>query len=134
MGAVSEVFQEMLLSPRMWRRAVVSLGLLLLVAAVLFNLYLLFLFSAPQKSAPAEEFTVPRGAAVSEVVQLLQRKGIIRSPWAFRVALGKRKIRAGGYYLSRAMNAWEVAAALSGDPFFLWVAVPEGLRKEEIAA
>ncbi|RME57656.1 endolytic transglycosylase MltG [Candidatus Parcubacteria bacterium] len=133
MDAVSEIFREMFFSPRIWKKAVLSLGLLLLVAAILFNLYLLFLFSAPQKSAPVEEFTVPRGASVAEVSQLLWRNGIIRSPWAFAVALGGKTIRAGGYYLSKAMNAWEVAATLAGDPFFLWVVVPEGLRKEEIA-
>lgn len=102
-------------------------------------------FNAPQKSAEQERFIVSLNAKDSaEITEQLKEKGFIKHQWAFSVALlGLRGgltgakcvdcISAGGYKISKAMSAWEIADILKQKPYMRWVVIPEGLRKEQIA-
>ena len=95
-------------------------------------------FSAPEKIGEPRQFTVQlNGASSIQVANALQTQGFIRSAWVENIILNikglNKNIEPGGYELSKAMNAWEIAGVLSGKPDLVWVVIPEGLRKEEAA-
>lgn len=101
------------------------------------------LFSAPQKQAEVQQFTIAIGKNDSnEVVQQLKAQGFIRSEQGFKIAfLGLKDassvcvdcISPGAYKISKAMNVWKIARILRQEPYMEWVIIPEGLRKEQIA-
>lgn len=104
------------------------------------------LFAAPTATASPGQFTVPLGDAVSdsrELAALLAEDGFVKSAFGFHVAfMGLSGIfgtcvdcfQSGAYKLSRDMTAFEVAATLKSGPHMKWVVIPEGFRKEQIAA
>ncbi len=93
-----------------------------------------FTLAAPAQRAQSQQFTVPLHATIDQTVATLASGGFIKNPTAFRVIQELRgPIRAGGFTISRSMNAWQIAGALTGEPVMVWVVIPEGLRKEEIA-
>lgn len=101
------------------------------------------LFSAPQKEAEVQRFTIAVGKDDSnEVTQQLKAQGFIRSEQGFKIAfLGLKGansicidcIKPGAYKISKAMNVWEIAKILRQEPYMKWVVIPEGLRKEQTA-
>ena len=110
-------------------------GLLLVVVANFLALSLLF--RAPQpKSQKEEVFTVALKTTESEIIHKLETQGFIRNTWCFNLVLtikGKHnKIESGGYFVTKNLNAWQIADKLSNPPDMKWVVIPEGLRKQEI--
>lgn len=95
------------------------------------------LASAPQKEAEDELFVVSRTATTAEVERKLRERGLYKSEWAFERILstygGYAALEAGGYTVSKAMDAKILAKTLAGEPSHVWVTIPEGLRKEQIA-
>ncbi len=117
-------------------------NLFIVIAAVsafliLFLIYWFF-FSAPQRGAKEETFSIPSSYNYSQVVGQLRSLGFIRSrtafDFAFRGISRGNKIYSGGYLISKSMNVFEIARILSRPPYLRWVVIPEGLRKEEIAS
>lgn len=104
-------------------------------ALIALGLYLLM--SAPKWDSEVERVVVATGTTQDEVIARLRNEGFIRSTKAFQFILTiggwNNKIKAGGYRISKSMNAWKIARILAQDPYMQWVSVPEGLRKEEIA-
>ena len=99
-------------------------------------LYSVFLGS-PGGNVGINQFIVGRNqTSVSSVISALKSRGFIKSEWAFNLLIhlrGLRSIAPGGYDISNSMNAWDIAGVLSKKPTSVWVVIPEGLRKEEIA-
>ena len=89
------------------------------------------LFAAPQSGAAVEQFVVAPGAT-STVVQSVRDQGFVKNAFGLTLALHGRRVAPGGYLISKAMNAWQVANVLAAPPALRWVVIPEGLRKEEI--
>jgi len=73
----------------------------------------------------------------SEVASKLKAVGLIRSALAFKFYIqlsGKtQKIKSGDYKLSKSMNVGQIVDAFLKGPLDLWITIPEGLRREEIA-
>src|SRR4030042_6252215 len=95
------------------------------------------LFSAPQPQSSKEEvLTLATKTTEPEIADKLKNQGFIRNALLFNLVLtikGKHnQVEPGGYYLAKNLNAWQVAAKLTGSPDLKWVVIPEGLRKEEI--
>ena len=93
-------------------------------------------FGAPAKTAEIEAFVVALNTDQSTVVEKLKSEGFIKNARAFGFAFrwaGGDTIASGGYSLSKAMNVWQAADALTRGPSLKWVVIPEGLRKEETA-
>lgn len=67
------------------------------------------------------------------VADKLQNSGLIKSRTVIGLLFRKSTYPAGGYELSHSMNAFEVAQAMDAGPSLLWVMVPPGWRKEQIA-
>lgn len=113
------------------------MGLLALLFIV-FSVSAFFLnpFKAPGTSKKIEVFVVPEGAHEASVIADLEEKRFIRSFWALDIVLTLKnkhnKIKDGGYYLYKNMNAFQVADKITGAQDLKWVTFPEGLRKEQI--
>lgn len=94
-------------------------------------------FTAPDASAEEEIFVVSRTASSEDVAAKIQERRLFRAEWAFEKELAKRggydKIQPGGYTVSRAMDAATLAQTITSAPARVWVTVPEGFRKEQIA-
>jgi UPF0755 protein len=105
--------------------------LLTLIAVGLFTYF--SLFSAPQSKAEPERFIVSQNAKTQDTIKKLHDQGFIKSEWAMGYALKGKEIVPGGYKISKSVNAWEMAKALTQEPYMKWVVIPEGLRKEQIA-
>lgn len=82
-------------------------------------------------------FIIPKGQAVSIIASRLEEAGFIKNPLAFRFIVKKdglaKKIQAGSFDLSPSMSTAEVAKKLTQGTYDLWVTIPEGWRREEIA-
>jgi UPF0755 protein len=117
------------------KKIIIFGGAILAIIIVVFAF--LFQFSAPQRSAEEERIVINLDTTEKELISKLKEQGYIRSERAFNFVLRARgwqgKIKPGGYMVSKAMNTWEMADALANRPFQKWVAIFEGLRKEEIA-
>lgn len=119
-------------------RKFIQLPILAVTAVVLISVYLLSNFQAP---APQDNlfksFLVKKGESATEIARNLKNAGLIKSPLIFKtvVVLKKTasKIEAGDYLLSPDQNLLEIIASIQKGPQDIWITLPEGLRKEEIA-
>ncbi len=84
-----------------------------------------------------QAFVIPKGAGASLIANKLEKEGFINSALAFRfytqlTGISKR-ILAGEYKISPHMSLIQIVGELTRGPLEIWVTVPEGLRREEIA-
>jgi len=118
-------------------KIVLVIGGVFLAIALSWFLASYLLFSAPLPKSDKEEiFTIAGKPTESAIVDKLKNQGFIRNTLAFNLVLtikGKHdKIESGGYFITKNLNAWQVADKLTTTPDMKWVVIPEGLRKEEI--
>jgi len=93
-------------------------------------------FGAPEKTRETEHFVITLNTDREVAIEKLKSAGFIKHTQVFGFAfrrVGGSEIVPGGYLLSKAMNAWQVAGVLMREPSLKWVVIPEGLRKEETA-
>lgn len=67
----------------------------------------------------------------------LDAAGIVKNEWAFLFALssygGRDAVRSGGYKLGGDMDLFTIAKTLTDSPALVYVKIPAGFRKEQIA-
>lgn len=84
-----------------------------------------------------KDFLITKGSGASQIGNKLANEGLIKSPVAFKLyvqATGKQsKIQAGEYRLSPSFSLFKIVDELVKGPVEIWVTIPEGLRREEIA-
>ena len=89
-------------------------------------------------SAPETTFIVAPNEPAGAVITDLMAKSLIRSPLAAKIYLRVNKLggklRPGGYSLSPAKSASEIFTLLTSGPADVRVTIPEGWRREQIAA
>ncbi len=82
-------------------------------------------------------FVIRPGDGINAIAQNLRDAELIRSRLVFFIVIKQfgieKKLQAGDYRLSQAMNAEQIARALTHGTLDLWITLIEGLRKEEIA-
>lgn len=82
-------------------------------------------------------FVIAPGWGVKQIAAELKETGLIKSSLAFQIMVYKlgigNKIQAGDFRLSPAMSLTEIAEFLTHGTLDVWVTIPEGLRREEIA-
>jgi UPF0755 protein len=85
----------------------------------------------------AQRFTIPKGQSVTMIANRLYEAKFIKHPLVFRLVAKQAglesKIQAGSFSLSPAMTPKEIAEALTKGTTDVWVTIPEGMRREEIA-
>ncbi len=78
---------------------------------------------------------IKKGSTGAEIAHQLRLINLIRSQKAFLfyLKLHPTTLRAGTFKLSRSMSLPQIIAALHQGPLDVWVTIPEGWRREEIA-
>jgi UPF0755 protein len=110
----------------------------LAVALLIAGLYWFFVNSKPVSTEETfKDFLIVKGSGASLVGNNLHKEGLIKNPLAFKVyaqITGRSgRIQAGEYRLSPSFNLFELFNQLGKGPTEIWVTIPEGLRREEIA-
>jgi len=122
---------------------VMSKKLIFSAAAVLIIIgVFIFLFRAPGGAdGETVHLVIPLAAegdreTVKESLRYLHEQGVIRSETAlyFLLAISRmsNRIESGAYILAKGWNVFKVLEKLK-NPDEVWIVIPEGLRKEEIA-
>ena len=92
---------------------------------------------APMSDLKASRFLITKGMSAGEIAKKLQREGLIKSELAFRIYVQvndlSKNIPAGEYDIAPNLNLTGVINILLDGPSEVWVTIPEGLRREEIA-
>lgn len=82
-------------------------------------------------------FTVTKGASASQVGNKLENTGLIKNALAFKIYIQftgqSGKLQSGQFKLSPSFSLFQNINALFSGPIELWVTIPEGLRREEVA-
>lgn len=83
------------------------------------------------------DFLITKGASAASVANKLQSEGFIKNSLAFKLYVqiaGKAgRIQAGEYALSPNLSLFQIVEELLRGPKEIWVTVPEGFRREEVA-
>jgi UPF0755 protein len=84
-----------------------------------------------------QDFLIVKGSSAEDIGSGLKKAGLIKNSLAFKwylqVAGKQTKVQTGEYRLSPSFSLTRLVAELMKGPTEVWVTVPEGLRKEEIA-
>jgi UPF0755 protein len=84
-----------------------------------------------------QSFVIPRGYSALQTGNKLSNQGLIKSSLAFKfyvqLTAQSKKIQAGEYLLSPSFSLFEIISQLTKGPREIWITIPEGLRREEIA-
>jgi len=106
-----------------------------LLPIALFLLTAIWLVSPVGLSQEEKVFVVQKGEGLSQVAQNLEKQGLIRNAFVFKIFGLTRgmapKIQAGDFRLSPSMNNQQIMQALSHGTADLWITFPEGWRREE---
>lgn len=85
-----------------------------------------------------KNFLITKGSSAGTIGNNLQKAGLVKSALAFKIYTQftgiAGNLSAGEFRLSPAFNLFQTVDALTKGPTLLWVTIPEGLRREEIAA
>lgn len=84
-----------------------------------------------------KDFLIIRGSGASQIGNKLQKEGLIKNSLTFKIytqATGAAgRIQAGEYRLTPSMSLPEIVNQLKRGPVEIWVTIPEGLRRDEVA-
>lgn len=107
------------------------------VLIVLAALFLKQLFLPVSEDNKNIDFLISKGSSVSQIGNNLQKAGLIKNAIAFKfyvqVTNSQNKIQAGEFQLSPSLSMTDVLERIKKGPSEIWVTIPEGLRREEIA-
>lgn len=82
-------------------------------------------------------FIIAKGASASQIGNKLESAGLIKSAVAFKLYLQftgqSGKVQTGEFRLTPSSSLFQTADAIFKGPIELWVTIPEGLRREEVA-
>jgi UPF0755 protein len=115
-----------------------------LIISLLFLLVLIFLiFYIRQAFLPVSnddksiDFIIPKGSSVSIIGKNLEKAGLIKNAIVFKfyvqVTSSQNKIQAGEFQLASSFTLSQILDKLKKGPSEIWVTIPEGYRREEIA-
>lgn len=83
------------------------------------------------------DFLITKGSSVSLIGNNLYKEGIIKNPTVFKFYVqltnSQSKIQAGEFSLSKSLSLTQILEELKKGPKEIWITIPEGLRREEIA-
>lgn len=82
-------------------------------------------------------FVVFQGEPANTIIKRLKETGLVNSFWVAKLYLQglglDQKIRPGSYLVSKSMTMDEIFTSLTSGPKDIWVTIPEGYRREQIA-
>jgi len=117
-----------------------KLTFLLILPVLLFftGIYWYKLNSQPvSRESNFKDFLITRGSSASQIGNKLQKEGLIKNGITFKLYVqitgNAGKIQSGEYRLSADYSLKKIVDELLRGPLGVWVTIPEGLRREEIA-
>lgn len=118
-----------------------KLSILLGIAAIiLIGCYLFFkegALAVNKSDSALKIFVIEQGEPLDSIINNLSKEGLIRNRvvfyWIIKQKGIERKIQAGDFRLMPSMDAYQIAEELTYGTVDVWITIPEGLRKEEIA-
>ena len=114
------------------------LPLLIVLAATMVVVWFYINAQPVSKNKTFTNFVIAKGSSASLIGNKLESGGIIKNALAFKIyviATGQSgKLQSGEFKLSPSFSLFQNVTALFSGPVELWVTIPEGLRREEIAA
>jgi UPF0755 protein len=124
----------------MWQIWVAVVGTLLILGgiAVAVGWWVLQPVKSSEAAQPeTQSFVIPKGQSIRTIGQRLQAAGVIKQQLAFPLVvkwlkLGN-KLQAGTFQLSPSWSMPRVAQELTKGTNDLWITIPEGWRREEVA-
>ena len=82
-------------------------------------------------------FVVPKGMGSGDIAKKLKKADLIKNVFAFEIIIAKQgvsnKLQAGDFRLSPSMNLFEITETLIHGTMDVWITIPEGLRREQVA-
>ncbi len=94
-------------------------------------------FGPVDEQAGTEKFLVEPGQSAIDIANKLEREHLARNSLAVQFSLlhasNGKSVRPGAYELSASMDAGTLAETLSRPPYLVWITIPRGQRKEQIA-
>lgn len=116
------------------------LALIIVIIALGLAGYYLYTLTLPvdPNATLQTKFVIPKGQAIAVIANRLHEQNLIKHPLVFRLAVKKEqlenKMQAGSFDLSASMDVWQIAHKLTQGTSDLWLTIPEGWRREEIAS
>ena len=119
-----------------------SLTLIIVLVATLLSLLGAFLWYrsalSPVSAKPeARRLVINKGASAQQIANKLESERLIKSNFAFKLYLQQKgltkNIPTGEFQVPQNLSTPEVVTLLLKGPTEIWVTIPEGLRREEIA-
>jgi len=111
------------------------LGVLVLV---LIAIWIYFNVQPVSTNPDFKDFLITKGSSASQISAKLKAFGLIKNALVFKIYLqftGKAgSIQTGEFRLTPSFSLFQVVDQLFRGPTEVWVTIPEGLRREEIAA
>lgn len=108
----------------------------LVVSSAIF-VYTKTLFAPVSTNNESVDFLITKGSSVAQIGNNLEKTKLIRSGVLFKfyvqITNNTNKIQAGEFQLSQNMSLSQILAELKKGPKEVWVTIPEGLRREEVA-
>ena len=93
--------------------------------------------SVNKNDSDYQTFTVEKGETLDNIINKLANEKLIRSRlsfyWVVKQKGIERNIQAGSFRLSPSLDAYQIAEALTQGTEDVWITIPEGMRKEEVA-
>lgn len=84
-----------------------------------------------------KDFLITKGSSVAKIGSDLEKAGLIRNAIVFKFYVQltnkQNKIQAGEFSLSPSLSLTEIVTELQKGPKEIWVTIPEGFRREEVA-
>lgn len=117
-------------------KVILALIFLVLAGFFIFKAYLGFLQGSADKNGKQVAFVINPGETVSDAASDLEKKGIIRSAFAFKLAAkdaGLTGVNAGDFIISPAMSNAQIIEVLKGGSTDIRITLIEGWRVEEMA-
>lgn len=95
------------------------------------------LFLSVSSDSKLVDFMINKGSSISLIGNNLEKAGLVRNGLVFRYYVQltntQNKIQAGEFQLAPSFTLSQVIEKLKKGPTEIWVTIPEGLRREEIA-
>jgi UPF0755 protein len=116
----------------------IAVGLLLMVLLFVVGVFFVKnLISPVSTDNKLVDFLIPKGTSVAQIGKKLEDMNLIKSAVAFKFIVqltgSQSRIQAGEFELSQSLSLIQILDSLKKGPKEIWVTIPEGLRREEVA-
>jgi len=124
---------------KFFKSYLVILVFLIIVATSLIGGAVWFKSASAPVTSQSNEITlvIPKGSTAAEIGALLKESGLIKNELAFKIYVQLKglsgSIQAGEYTLDPSNTLENILTELTSGPSAVWVTIPEGFRREQIA-